>query len=61
MADIIAMMSWYYVTTDVDVYFGRRYCQVADGIAATGLEWWQMLLPCGRWNSHWVKLFQFEF
>ena len=41
--------------------FGRCYCWVADGMATAGLEWWQMLLPCGRWNGHWVKLFQFEF
>ena len=57
MADVIAKMSICIVTTNVDMLYGRCYCQVADGMAITGLECWQMLLPSGRWNSHWVLLF----
>ena len=56
LADVIAMMCWCYVTTNWCI-FGWCYCQVADGMATVGLEWWQMLLPCGRWNSHWVNYF----
>ena len=79
MADVIAKMSYMYFNHQCWFWYGRCYCQVADGITALfvvladviakwQMEWppqgwkcWQMLLPCGRLNSHWVLLFQFKF
>ena len=59
MADVIAIVMWQmFFTTAVYCNFciGWCYCQVADGIATcyclSLLFFGQMLLPCGRWNSH---------
>ena len=34
---------------------GRCYCHVARWNSHFYIERWQMLLPCGRWNSHYVN------
>ena len=56
MADVIAKMSYLYCTTNVDMLYGRCYCQVADGMAtliimlADVIAKWQMEWPLQGWS-----------